>query len=474
MIKNALNVLIVAATLAATIVIRSELGGSDQEFASVVVYGMFFAVILVFGFLSYRHRIGIPVLVSCFAVTILLLGFASSGDSPTMLMLSNVFLGLSRGLGILLVGQVLSFVSRKNLRSIVFLGAAIAVVCFPFLLKVLGLSIGTIQLALFAVSLAALLVFMVLERDSRQVYSRALPNADAQNKGKVSWKDVFFAQSRAAQVTLFATIPFFFCSGFFSIFTLDHGYSIVYSDYVIYGLTAVLVLLFVVDKLTRGKSWFNLFCFAIEAVITVTIFFLLVLEDYPLEIFGVMRAGVIVLTVWLIIILSEMSQDHSLPPVFVYVVFAFVCLLPHIIGDVMAYYLLPMTAHAGSVLVGGTLLVTVAIAGVIIILYVNNKNLDTEFRSFVETSPQNGEAPDRDDGNASSGNARFKAMCDQYGVSEKESEVIYLYTQGRSVRSISSKLYVSESTVRTYIQRVYAKLDIHNKQALLDILDNIE
>lgn len=474
LIKNALSVLIVAAILAATIIIRSELGGANQEFAAVVVYGVFFAVIVVCALLSRRYKIGMPVLLPLLAVTILLMVLVSADTSPAMQMLSNALLGASRGLGILLMGLVLSLASEKNLRSIVFLGATIAVLCFPVLLKVLHLGIGTIQLALFVVAFVALLIFMILERKNPQLFSRALPDSDTRDKSTVSWKNIFFKQSRAVQVTLFATIPFFFCSGFFSIFTLDHGYSIVYSDYVMYGLAAVLLLLFVVDKLTQRTSWFNLFCFAIEAVITITIFFLLVFDDYPLELFGIMRAGVIVLTVWLVILLSEISQKHSLTPVSVYVVFALVCLFPHIVGDVMAYFLLPVATHAGSVLVGGTLLVAVATAGVIIILYVNNKNLDAEFISSAQPGSRDEKTAEPGDDNPSTGIARLKAMCTRYGISEKESEVIYLYSQGRSVRSISSKLYVSESTVRTYIQRVYAKLDIHNKQALLDILDGID
>lgn len=186
-----------------------------------------------------------------------------------------------------------------------------------------------------------------------------------------------------------------------------------------------------------------------------------------------MRAGVIILTVWLIILLSEISQKHALSPVLIYMVFALTCLLPHIIGDVAAYFLLPVAAHAGSVLVGGTLLVAIATAGVIIIFSINNKNLDENFESFVQTASPDKETNDSDDDDTRSGNVRFKAMCNQYGISEREGEVIYLYSQGRSVRNISSKLYLSESTVRTYIQRVYTKLDIHNKQALLDILDDI-
>ena len=33
------------------------------------------------------------------------------------------------------------------------------------------------------------------------------------------------------------------------------------------------------------------------------------------------------------------------------------------------------------------------------------------------------------------------------------------------------KAYISENTVRTYVKNIYAKLDIHSKQELLDRLE---
>lgn len=46
-----------------------------------------------------------------------------------------------------------------------------------------------------------------------------------------------------------------------------------------------------------------------------------------------------------------------------------------------------------------------------------------------------------------------------------------LLAQGRSRISIGEKLYISENTVRTYVKNIYAKLDIHSKQELLDRLE---
>jgi DNA-binding CsgD family transcriptional regulator len=473
-VKSVLSTLIVAVVFAASIIIRSELGGENSEFAAVVVYSAFFIIILGFSFVSHHHSIGMPLLFCLLALAVLVMCFVLVGNSSVASALSNAVLGGARGLSILLMCLVLSPSPTRILRPLVFLGATIAVLAFPVLNRVSDLSMGTIQQALFVAVLIMLALFMALESESLRSSSLANQALKAHGEGKFSWRDIFFSQSKTAQITLFGTIPFFFCSGFFSSFTLDHGYSLVYSNQVMYGLAAVLLALFVIDRTIRRKSWFNLLCFVIEAIIMVAIFFLLVFEDYPLELFGIMRAGVIVLIVWLLVFLSEVAEEQSLSPVFLYGVFALVCLLPHIVGDITAYLLLPVSADSGPILVSGTLLTIVVTAGVIIILLINNKILDTGSNSLDQATPRDNNIATLGDGEESPAHIRLKAICAQYGISEKESEVIYLYTQGRSVRSISSKLYVSESTVRTYIQRVYAKLDIHNRQSLLDILDGVE
>ena len=46
-----------------------------------------------------------------------------------------------------------------------------------------------------------------------------------------------------------------------------------------------------------------------------------------------------------------------------------------------------------------------------------------------------------------------------------------LYCQGRSTPYIGDELFISETTVKTHIRHIYAKLDVHNKQDLLSAAD---
>lgn len=76
-------------------------------------------------------------------------------------------------------------------------------------------------------------------------------------------------------------------------------------------------------------------------------------------------------------------------------------------------------------------------------------------------------APEGDEG----WSAALAAVCDRHGVSPQERRVLEGYSRGRSTAYIAGELALSEGTVRTYLKRVYAKMDIHGKQELLDVIE---
>lgn len=50
-----------------------------------------------------------------------------------------------------------------------------------------------------------------------------------------------------------------------------------------------------------------------------------------------------------------------------------------------------------------------------------------------------------------------------YGLSEREQQVLRGLSDGLSNREIAAKLFISEGTVRNYISSVYSKLDVRNR-----------
>ena len=63
-------------------------------------------------------------------------------------------------------------------------------------------------------------------------------------------------------------------------------------------------------------------------------------------------------------------------------------------------------------------------------------------------------------------------MKEDFGLSTREAEVADLLARGETVARIAEALFVSENTVRTHTKRIYAKLDIHKKQQLRDLVDS--
>lgn len=61
-----------------------------------------------------------------------------------------------------------------------------------------------------------------------------------------------------------------------------------------------------------------------------------------------------------------------------------------------------------------------------------------------------------------------------YGLSDREAEIMEYLARGTTVARIAELLAISENTVRTHSKRIYAKLDVHRKQELADLVDSFD
>lgn len=67
--------------------------------------------------------------------------------------------------------------------------------------------------------------------------------------------------------------------------------------------------------------------------------------------------------------------------------------------------------------------------------------------------------------------AKLCTIAEKAQLSKRETEVFILLAQGRSTPYIAGKLFLANSTVTTYVKRIYSKLGITSKQELLDIVN---
>ncbi|MEG2533572.1 MAG: helix-turn-helix transcriptional regulator [Gordonibacter sp.] len=65
---------------------------------------------------------------------------------------------------------------------------------------------------------------------------------------------------------------------------------------------------------------------------------------------------------------------------------------------------------------------------------------------------------------------KFVEAVESAGLTERETEILMMYAGGRSAIYVAEELYLSNYTVKTHLRRCYAKLGIHSRQELLDLI----
>ncbi|MDR3052592.1 MAG: helix-turn-helix transcriptional regulator [Coriobacteriales bacterium] len=90
------------------------------------------------------------------------------------------------------------------------------------------------------------------------------------------------------------------------------------------------------------------------------------------------------------------------------------------------------------------------------------------FRRMGEHREKDGALATEDVFAQMAGNCR--AASARFGLTQRESELLVLLAQGRSMPYIQNALTLSEGTVRTHVNHIYAKLKVHSKQELIDLL----
>jgi DNA-binding CsgD family transcriptional regulator/MFS family permease len=72
---------------------------------------------------------------------------------------------------------------------------------------------------------------------------------------------------------------------------------------------------------------------------------------------------------------------------------------------------------------------------------------------------------------------RFAKQCAVVGryfrLTARETEVMELIARGNSVAHIAEELVVSENTIRTHSKRLYVKLNVHKRQEIMDLLEEM-
>lgn len=66
-----------------------------------------------------------------------------------------------------------------------------------------------------------------------------------------------------------------------------------------------------------------------------------------------------------------------------------------------------------------------------------------------------------------------QTLIKQYKLTKRELDVLVLMLSARSAPSIASTLFISENTVKSHTKSIHKKMDVHNRQELLDLVSFI-
>lgn len=64
----------------------------------------------------------------------------------------------------------------------------------------------------------------------------------------------------------------------------------------------------------------------------------------------------------------------------------------------------------------------------------------------------------------------FLTNCGEFGISDREAEVVRLILEGKTYKEVGEVLFISEKTVDAHMQHVYGKVGVRTRLALLNKL----
>lgn len=177
--------------------------------------------------------------------------------------------------------------------------------------------------------------------------------------------------------------------------------------------------------------------------------------------FAILTAAQMFALVFLWLGLTDVSHNSPYPSDAVFGIGWCLYSLPVAIGSMIVY--LPGVALGQNHLS----LIVIYVLLITIVLFMKG-HMPRELKLFIDLNP-----PLSND-NLTRLNEQIESLSKRYGLSDREKEVVVLYAQGRNRAFIASTLFISENTVRDHIKHVYRKIRIHNKQELIDAIQEVD
>lgn len=189
-------------------------------------------------------------------------------------------------------------------------------------------------------------------------------------------------------------------------------------------------------------------------------------KPYPLIGIGLSSSARASLSFLLYFFLLSFCYEKNLSVV---PVFLAVFVSTNIISDTLSFVAVPAFSNELGLGYTGIMRPVSLVLGIIVFICFAILSGSSLLKYPNEQSSQN-----EKEGIASNLYKRVEEIVRYYKVSTREREILLCLLQGFSYKATASELNISEATVQSHIKRLYAKLDVHSRQELIEAVRSIK
>lgn len=216
-------------------------------------------------------------------------------------------------------------------------------------------------------------------------------------------------------------------------------------------------------------------------LMTTALIFLPYIDESLLEyLLSLVRTAQTFLIIILFLTLADIARHSTYRASTVFSAGWFAYSLPFALGTIFGYELQVTTS--ATIIAAAIVWITVlaamflldenTIGQSLIFSELTQQEFDDESKAArVSETQEHMESPEHARSLTDDTTARCRILARKSGLTSRETEILELLAHGRSKGYIADAFIISENTVRSHVKHLYTKLDVHNRQELLNLVE---
>ena len=164
----------------------------------------------------------------------------------------------------------------------------------------------------------------------------------------------------------------------------------------------------------------------------------------------------------------EISEEKHEGLIGLYALFAFVTYASRFVGDGVSFVLGQSSIPNDTLPMAAAFLLVYLLSIVMFLVSRKSRHEATPLQSPDTQAEQ----PHRDIEDRAE--RQCAILAEQYKLTERQHEILVLFSHGYDIPSIAKRLFISENTVRTHTKKLYLVLDVHSKQEIISLIETVD